>query len=147
MSWSSDSKCFWRKWLWWWWQRWRQSISNGSPARSDEVLSTASFRLCLSFNTFQVKESCKYFPMCYSCFKYYFTSSNVTHSLNAVLIHFKGRLADGHVGNGILWLMSCIQLGWSPAQCQRALRGTRRSSLSKKKTTPLYLPELPISWS
>lgn len=33
-------------------------------------------------------EPCKYFPMCNSDFKYYFTTSNVMHSLNAVLFCF-----------------------------------------------------------
>lgn len=33
-------------------------------------------------------EPCKYFPMCNSDFKYYFTSTNVMHSLNAVLFCF-----------------------------------------------------------
>ncbi len=36
-------------------------------------------------------EPCKYFPMCNSDFKYYFTSSNVMHSLNAVLLCFQLR--------------------------------------------------------
>lgn len=65
---------------------------DGSPSRNSELLST-SHRL--SFNAFQLKESCKYFPLCYSYFKYYFISFSVMHSSNAVLLHFNGKLAEG----------------------------------------------------
>lgn len=49
-----------------------------------EQWGTRSLRLVFVFVHIS-SEPCKYFPMCNSNFKYYFTSSNVMHSLNAVL--------------------------------------------------------------
>lgn len=58
------------------------------------------------------------------------------HSLNAVLLQFNGArrsLAEGlRVGSGISWL------GWSPVQCQRALRRTQCSSLPENTLIPAW---------
>lgn len=55
-----------------------------------EQWGTRSLRLVFVFVHIS-SEPCKYFPMCNSNFKYYFTSSNVMHSLNAVLLCFQLR--------------------------------------------------------